>query len=501
MTPFFGDAAVLQSMVDHHLEEGTFPTVGHPGSKKVHYGPTALWFYLPVRYFTDQLIYPYLLHVSGFVLAFVLIFLAVRMTLSTETALWAFLLMSSSPYLFQYSRTLWDNTFQVICTAWTAFFLAMIDQEKEISRRTYLLWIGLGVSTGLTFNTHLMSLPVHVALAITLLFVFYFHFQKKPLQTKITLLGCTALGFFAISTCYLIYLIPALQTSPSPWNPSLAGLWKTIPRAFQATTEYFSTRSMTYFLDSGNKGVRHEMGWLPGLFVEVDLSWALRWAGWFMLFATAWKLAKRKIIPPTLLIWGMFVLLFQILYVWALQLHTSDFSYSFSPHHYMATWWIMFVFAALAISNSQGIIKRVLQFCAIATALVNFSFVAAAHRLIVKNHGTQGIHYGVPHSLTRKAMKEVCFQMQEAGEDKAILTFFHTPAMVPDPFVYHVSKIALCKGKNVSFVQDPYPHGKKETPVYRLLYKDPPSDRRPPFWGYRDAQLRVERIPPQERIH
>ena len=112
-----------------------------------------------------------------------------------DKSLWLFLFLS--PYLFIYSRMLWDNPFLVSLTA-TAFASYLIFyQDKKV------LYFYLSVFFfSLCILTHLMVLPLCLAIAIHFLL-----FGMKDLPKNwLILIGGVALAGFLL-TPYLSYVV------------------------------------------------------------------------------------------------------------------------------------------------------------------------------------------------------------------------------------------------------------------------------------------------------
>ena len=159
-TPFINDQPILQLLLDTHEEWGTRPVHGLYGSHLIPYGPTALWLYDAIRLFSLDHYFILIVFITLQCLGLVLFYLALCNLFSKSNAVWPFLLATSSPYLYFYSRLMWDNNFLVPISGGIFWLLSKWwrDYENGAWQVRFSEWALFGILSGLAFNTHLMSI-------------------------------------------------------------------------------------------------------------------------------------------------------------------------------------------------------------------------------------------------------------------------------------------------------------------------------------------------------
>src|SRR3989344_2208041 len=129
-SPFISDEPKFQLLIDEHFAQKTFPLQSFRGSSlPIHYGPTAVWFYALLRFFTADPLAIAFYHTIFFCLAFVFFYFGTKKLYGEIPAAWSLALAASSPYLFYYSRHPWDNTLLIPLTA--IIFWGISDLSKK----------------------------------------------------------------------------------------------------------------------------------------------------------------------------------------------------------------------------------------------------------------------------------------------------------------------------------------------------------------------------------
>lgn len=158
--PWINDEPRLIQIAIESKKTGAIPTHGLWGSRGFQYGPLPAWIYTGLLYVTDDLIDLVRLRA---LLVTVLTALAIAWLARVIQHLdpWVGALALLSPYVWFYSRLLWDNTFLIPLSALTIAAYVSFCAEP----RAWKLWI---TAIGMTFMflTHLMSAPVILAIAI-----------------------------------------------------------------------------------------------------------------------------------------------------------------------------------------------------------------------------------------------------------------------------------------------------------------------------------------------
>jgi len=194
-------------------------SVGLPGTRGAYYGPLPIWVYQVFLAMTHDpitmVVVRSLLFTGSTALA--LAWLARSMRLS----LWYAPLSLLSPWLWMYSRNLWDNSFGIPLAA---IALAAYG-DFLITRRRWPLLLA-AVSLAAMSLVHLMSAPLIAAVGLHAMI-----FERRRVarfRWGVLLIGI--LWFFAFARYYLsspianpIRNLPNMKTEPGWWNPLLGG--------------------------------------------------------------------------------------------------------------------------------------------------------------------------------------------------------------------------------------------------------------------------------------
>jgi hypothetical protein len=440
--PFINDEPQLQSIIDHHMRAGTLPGKGLAGTRGVEYGPTALWFYLPVRVFTDE-VKAVLAHHAAFLLAGIwILYAAVRRSLGRDVAAWSVALAASSPYLFFYSRLAWDNTLLLPIVAGVVLTLTYVDTLKEHPWRVSIV---LGALFGAAVCTHLMVLPVLAAAGALWL--------EAVIRTKSfaaagrALLGFGA-AFLAIAGYYLKLMLPAILAQGS-FRFTVEGLTQTVPELMLKATRFLSANGMDYFADQPLVPlVRSEMNAPLASLVQYDPAWGLRAAAWIGLAYFFGRLFFRR--DAVVARFGVLAFALFTFYYYGLR---PDLVH---PHYIQPVWWVTFVFAAFVtcrVAALWGRVGRIASwtFKAIAGVViaVNLFFVLSAQSFLRRNEGTRGNHYGTTHSEIARATGEICASMDRIGARSAGVDLGAVPGVMSPSFQYFAAHLAPCRGKSL----------------------------------------------------
>lgn len=174
MTTFLDDEAKLLDLALKAKESGDLIVpLGLLGTKGFRYGPVGSTFYLWLLHLTKNI---YLLVLLKNLITTVLTCVGIGIIISRvkefDKSLWLFVFLS--PYLFWYSRMLWDNPFLISLTAiGFSSYLIFFQDKKIIYFYLSILFFCLCVLT------HLMVLPLCAAIAIHFLI-----FGMKGLSKK-----------------------------------------------------------------------------------------------------------------------------------------------------------------------------------------------------------------------------------------------------------------------------------------------------------------------------
>jgi hypothetical protein len=461
--PFINDEPQLQLLLDIHLRNHSIPLLGLMGTHGVHYGPTALWFYLPIRFFTDHLNTILTYYAAVMIAGYAILVATVWKSAGKEVAAWIAAFIAASPYLFFYSRLAWDNTFLIPLIAAVCFSVVWIDRQLD-----RLPWALLGLAGGLIVNLHLMALPVLVAAVATLAPTLIGRLCR-PAARKATLQGIliAAVISSAVVAPYLFQVMGGISAGDqfNPTLPHIGSGLRYLPR-------YFSWTAMQYFLE-GPKDFRTMVfggGFVTALF-HIDPSYCLRAAAWILIPLTAWRMITRYRSVNTIARMAFFSIVFLVLYYGGVSIDMNH------PHYILPIWWVMFFFGASAIVQSRGYLGTALKAAGVLTLLMNLVFIVASHAWIEKNHGTRGTHYTPLHSELEGAVAGICADIvrrhaadPDASEPVPVwLDFQGVVGIFPFPVEYYFRHEPECAGRVISLQADQPVAGLQR---YRLYYRD-----------------------------
>ena len=159
-TPFINDEPRLIALALEANEAGRLASRGLTGTRGAQYGPLPIWLYqLGLSVTSDLRVVASLRAVLVTALSGWALVLLARGVRGVVPVLGAFAFLS--PYLWLYSRDLWDNSFGVPFSAMCLAAYARYVRTGEIA------WLGGSVAFGTAcLLTHLMTLPVLVAVAV-----------------------------------------------------------------------------------------------------------------------------------------------------------------------------------------------------------------------------------------------------------------------------------------------------------------------------------------------
>jgi hypothetical protein len=383
--PFINDEPAFLSAAREQVRTGHWlavsPLVGKQG---LHYGPTVLWFYgvIHLVFGSRALIHVFamLTCMSAAHVAFAY-GLGKRFTpLAGATAL-AFI--AASPYEYFWSRLAWDQCVDV-CSALVLFVLC---RYEHITPRVGLF---LGVVVGLAVSSHLMVLPL-----VFLVFAFLaFEALRRWEWAPIVVTGAAAL---AVNAPYLWYMSHHYREA----SPSEPLSWELVERFALEPARVATLNGIDYFFDATWPSFVEETQWKGSPWLTPEIRTAVAAVAALGLLGTCWKErgARRRVAVFGLAAWVGYAFFFG-------QRRVGD-----PPHYQFATWWIMPLGLAAAVSLLQQRWRWVglgAAAAAWALSIVQMRFILDWTDYIRRHDGTQGVHYGVPLSEQETAIRAIC---------------------------------------------------------------------------------------------
>ena len=438
--PFINDEPALQLLLEKHAAEGSVPSYGLYGSQPIPYGPSALWLYAALRIISTNSIFLFAAFAFLQTLALVFLYFAIRSFFSAKSAAWSVLLAASSPYLFFYSRLLWDNNLLVLLSAALLWLLSKWwgDYQEGAWRFSSVEWLFFGLLSGLALNTHLMAGFILLGLWG---FAFYLLRSMKAGASQILkLFGVAVAALVLISLPYLaaIYkLWPQISSSDFQRNA--------LPAMDFVTTLFRSTWYMGYesYFEYFYRGSLEEFYTFAGglrWLCDFHVSWVLRMAVLFILLRPFFS--PKQFSAQPLRIW---LSVFWILHCLGEFLAGT----TGHPHYYISIWWLPFVVLAYLLTR-EGLMGRIIKLLTLGVVLLNLGVLFLGMSFIKQNQGTRGQGYGPTLENQEALVLELCTAMQREGRDWVAIDWSQTQVF-SHSIQYLMMRRPECQGLGVGF--------------------------------------------------
>ena len=349
----------------------TVGTYGLGGTRGWRYGPLPAWIYQIFFALTSepQAMVPMraMLCAGGLVVA--LLWLAKIM----EVTPWLVVMTMMSPWIWTYSRTLWDNTF---CIPLAALLLAAYaDFLKRRRTTSFLLTI---VAAAAMLLVHLMSLPIVIAVALHAAATQYRWMWKHKWAV-----GATLIVLAGIATPYILECISGDKGPPLPVADRFRfnGYWFPLLGAHHLSGSDFLQNTFGpdfRHIVAGNGAI--------GSAAE-SITLLMYLAAWVGMLLAIWRLicAARGREPITWMHHLLIVSLATYLLETALDAYKRVFYW---PHYHNGTWIVYALFVWIAI-DSLGRFAVAAEYALIALETAALTvIVAMAAVTIARNAGT-----------------------------------------------------------------------------------------------------------------
>ncbi len=358
------DEPFMLEMALNHNSQHTWPVHALNGSRGIAYGPIAIWFYQVCLKVTHSLVAIILFKtiLLSVAMGWFVYWLAKRFTFLVPIG---GIITMISPYLWRYSRDLWDNILLAPLVGFV-FVGALVFSQKP---RGWIL-IAMAIAAALATSIHLMALGVVGMIA---LHVMVFHWREL-LKRWIWVVGAIVV-FGLINFPYLWYLKDAY--TPFPVHGSFASFWFAIylARLFTAVAfEYILGNYWFFFSDNiVLKGVFGLMAVLSAgafLFSLYGLYVAAR------ITIKGWKDRGRQIKDPKYLLASLTV--FAFLGHWWICFRSALISH---PHYYNPVWIVGLVLVWFGMSElwSKKWAQKLFYAYAASTLTLTIGFAVSIH--------------------------------------------------------------------------------------------------------------------------
>lgn len=445
--PFLNDEPRLLVEVEKTFQDNRWPKVGPVGSQPIPYGPIPHWFFQTIRGLSDSSFVYHLAHGLVFFFATVLVFVAALFFLGLGSAIFAGILLATSPYLFIYSQMPWEVLLVVPGSMLLAFsFLAEETAKSTTQRLQAGVLAGLGLA--ICLGTHLMTGSLAISFALVAALSLYFRGSwKDSITFLVPALAIFLLMLFPYFQGVLEFL-EANHISSNDKNP-LWGNGRQLWWSILKSPMYLGTWQMKYFLEPEETVFFASIpkflerifyldlfGWLAKLLFWV--SWA--WIGYSIFrksFVSSFYLLAWCVVP-------IHILLLQIL-----NLATY-------PHYFLPIWWVPFF--VLAVAWQKMITRPILVLC----VLSNFVFLVTFSDFVRSRSGTRGDYYGTTFQEQKRIFEAAC---KEPG---GTLRFDISQVRLQlHSANYFLMKLNECQGRTKEVSKLPL-----SGPHFRLVYGD-----------------------------
>ncbi|MGZ3650793.1 MAG: glycosyltransferase family 39 protein [Bdellovibrionota bacterium] len=467
LAPFIRDEPILQTILDEELFTGhRLPLLGLMGSYGLRYGPTAMWFYLPLRLFTADARAIVFYHALTFLAAFAVLYFALKRAAGEKVAAWALLFAASSPLLFFYSRQAWDNTLFTLLSALLLYCLGSLSVKP--SRAGFFR---LGLLCGLALNTHIIAIPLVAAALICAISPVWAANRRDATRFAI----CAAAPILILLAIYAVGLALFWKKwemdSSLNVHPPAGELIPTITRSFPGLMQYFTPYGAAYFFDDTLPAV--PLAWLAsraGLWISAVIGWG---SVALLVRNFRWKSA------PIATRFALLSLAFALLFYAAVRPDPIH------PHYFTPYWWIGFYAAAILLVHLPARWGLLAGTTALLLIFGNAAFIGSAMSFLARNEGTRGIHFSTALEETERVTEELCNAMTEGS---GVLHLEATPGLEGAPFAYFANHLEACRGKQL-FI---FP---RMSPVIAMKHYEVRYGNASPF----DASLTLALIHPERK--
>lgn len=389
------DIALQYNATPSHLLWISLPFTPSPyalkGTHGIRYGPLPIWIDQAFLLFTHNLVV--MSAIRAVVVAGLTAIALLWLTQLLEMSAWLAVLVMCSPWVWYYSRQLWDNSLSVPLAV---LLLAAYGQFLQ-STRAWPLCVAV-ICAALGCLIHLITLPFLIVLAIhAILFE-----AKWVVKFKWPLLA-TILVMLGISEPYLHYAV----TFHGSHVPEYAAWWRGWVFPLLGA-QHLTAKNVGYILEEGwniinPKPVRYVFQIAR---LVTCIGYVACWVGMLIAIPRAWRALKQRGSAGTvdqLCLIGLVGYLFQTVFDGIERV-------SVYPHYHNTTWMIFVMFAWLALDalprwvGARSLIAR-LMVPVYALALLFVEVIVAWQ--IARNGGTRGNHYNAVLSNQVEVVKQI----------------------------------------------------------------------------------------------
>jgi len=363
------------------------------GTRGLRYGPAAMWFYTAVHRVAGPRPEAGILAAGLFltgamvVLAWALARRSQAPPLVFAVGLW---MAAASPFAFLWARQGWDNP---LLAGFAALVVAVLARNGPIRAGTAAL---AGVLVGLALNTHLMAIPLAVAVVAVL------GTERSDWRGRLVRVGAMALAAAVLIAPYKWALLREPAVAVPPTTMGVAGR---VGRALAALVTPFGQSAgvgLEYFFDGewSRFTAERAMGAVlaavgPAVAAVVTVGALLG----LLLGLRRGPVGEQRVARLGLWTWGLHAAFLGLL------------ALPPEPHYQQPVVWVPVAGWALLVGRAWPERRRagaVLAAVAVGIGLWGVGVQRSWMGWIRSQGGTRGIHYGLPLGVQRHALAEAC---------------------------------------------------------------------------------------------
>ena len=388
------DEPQLQDAAAHDAMAGRWASISTlRGTRGLRYGPAPLWFYTAVhrvagpRPETGILAAGLFLTGAACVLAWVLARLSQAPPLVLAVGLWV---AAASPFAFLWSRQGWDNP---LLAGFAALTVVSLARPGPVRAGAAAL---AGVGVGLALGTHLMAVPLAIAVAAVLLT------ERTGWRARLVSFGMVAL---VAAVVLLPYLRALLHESAVPAPVAEVGVMGRLGRAVAALVTPFAHAAglgLGYYFDG--EWPRFTAERTAGALLGAVGPVVATVVGLGALLGLLLGLRAPSPVHRRVARLGLWTWVLHAAFLGLLALPPE-------PHYQQPVLWVPIAGWAIGVAMlwpGQTRAAVVLSGVAVAVGLWGVGLQRSWMGWIRENGGTRGIHYGLPIGVQRRALAEAC---------------------------------------------------------------------------------------------
>ena len=388
------DEPQLQDAAARDASTGKWASISNlRGTRGVRYGPAPLWFYTAVHRVAGPrpevgiLAAGLFLTGAACVLAWVLARRSQAPPLVLATGLW---IAAASPFAFLWSRQGWDNP---LLAGFASLAVAVLARSGPVRAGAAAL---AGVLVGLALDTHLMAVPLTLAVAAVLIT------EREGWRARLASLGALGLGAAVVLWPYVRAL---LAEPPVPAAAAAVGVAGRVGRALGALATPFAQTAglgLGYYFDA--EWSRFTAERTAGTALEIVAPVVVAVVGLGALLGLvvglrAASAAHRRVARVGLWTWALHAAFLGLL------------ALPPEPHYQQPVLWMPVAGWALLVATlwpRQPRVGSALVLVALAIGLWGLALQRSWMGWIRERGGTRGIHYGLTLGAQRQALAAAC---------------------------------------------------------------------------------------------